>query len=85
MPAGLKAEQGATVGGLAGMHVAPRVARCAGEVDPAHKRVGGQVGGDAGAVGDLALHAQGHGLQAPERQPAIKGAQAPALRILLRT
>ena len=65
LPAGLKAEQGATVGGLASVHIAPRVAGRAREVNSAHERVGGQVGGDPGAVGDLALHAQAHGLQAP--------------------
>ena len=49
-----------------------------------HERVLRQELGQPGAGGCLALHAQGHGGQPPQQEPAVKGPQDGPLRILRR-
>ena len=80
--AGLKAEQGAPTGGLAGIQIIAWGARQAGVVDPGDEGVLRQGLSQNGTVASLRLHAQGHRLQAPQAQPAVKGAQDGALCIL---
>ena len=80
--AGLKAEEGASTGGLAGIQVVAWGACQAWVVDLGDEGVLRQGFSQNGTVASLYLHAQGHGLQAPQAQPAVKGAQDGALCIL---
>ena len=80
--ASLKAEEGATTGGLRGIQVmtpGPRQARVIDLGDEGMLREG--LSHD-GAVACLSLHAQRHGLEAAQAQPAVKGTQDGALRVL---
>mmetsp|Transcript_18050 Transcript_18050/g.38836 ORF Transcript_18050/g.38836 Transcript_18050/m.38836 type:complete len:237 (+) Transcript_18050:596-1306(+) len=80
--AGLKAEKGASVCGLAHVDVVAPVGGQAGVVDLLDQRVPGQVCGHLGAVLGASLHAQGHGLEAAQCEPAVHGGQARTLRVL---
>ena len=80
--ASLKAEEGASTGGLAGIQMVAWGACQARVVDPGDEGVLRQGLSQNGTVASLRLHAQGHGLQAPQAQPAVKGAQDCALCVL---
>lgn len=82
-PAGLEAEEGAAGGGLRRVHGVPRAA--AGQarvVDLGDQRVRGQPARNRVRAGGRTLHAQRHRFQPAQRQPAVEGAQAAALRVL---
>ena len=80
--ASFEAEKGTATGGLGGIQGIAWGARQARVVDPGDEGVAGQGLGQEGTVACLRLHAQRHGLQAPQAQPAVKGAQDSALSIL---
>ena len=80
--ASLKAEEGAATGGLRGIQVMAPGARQARVVDLGDEGMLGEGLGQNGAVACLSLHAQRHGLEATQAQPAVKGTQDGTLSIL---
>lgn len=70
------------MGGLGGVELGAWMLSQSRVVHLLHERVGDQELGDPGGALSLALHAQGHGLQASQRQPAVEGRQPRPLRIL---
>lgn len=70
------------MGSLRGVQLGARVMGQPCIVDLLHQGMANQEVSDAGSAVGLALHAEGHGLQAPERQPAVEGRQPCSLRVL---
>ncbi len=80
--ASLKAEEGASTGGLRGIQVMAPGPWQARVVDLGDEGVLREGFSQDGAVACLSLHAQRHGLEAAQAQPAVKGTQDGALSIL---
>ena len=80
--ASLKAEEGAASGGLGGIQVMAPRARQARVVDLGDKGMVREGLSQNGAVACLSLHAQRHGLEATQAQPAVKGTQDGTLSVL---
>ena len=80
--ASLKAEEGAATGGLGGIQVMACGARQARVVDLGDERMLREGLSQNSAVACLSLHAQRHGLEATQAQPAVKWTQDGALSVL---
>ncbi len=80
--ASLKAEEGAATGGLGSIQVMAPGARQARVVDLGDEGMLREGLSQNGAVACLSLHAQRHGLEATQAQPAVKGTQDGALSVL---
>lgn len=80
--ASLKAEEGAATGGLGGIQVMAAGARQARVVDLGDEGMVREGLSQDGTVACLSLHAQRHGFQATQAQPAVKWTQDGALSVL---
>lgn len=81
--AGLEAQQRAAARGLLGVQRRAGALLEAGVVDLLDQRVAREVARERAAVLRRALHAQRHGLDAAQRQPAVEGREARALGVLV--